>query len=33
MLVYTLLPLAWLVINATKTQDGLLNSFGLWFAR
>ncbi|GGK84172.1 ABC transporter permease [Sphaerisporangium melleum] len=32
MLVYTLLPLAWLVINATKTQEGLLNSFGLWFA-
>jgi multiple sugar transport system permease protein len=31
MLVYTLLPLAWLVINATKTQEGLLNSFGLWF--
>jgi multiple sugar transport system permease protein len=31
MLVYTLLPLVWLVINATKTQDGLLNSFGLWF--
>ncbi|MFI7454779.1 carbohydrate ABC transporter permease [Nonomuraea sp. NPDC049714] len=32
MLVYTLLPLAWLVINATKTQEGLLGSFGLWFA-
>jgi multiple sugar transport system permease protein len=32
MLVYTLLPLVWLVINATKTQEGLLNSFGLWFA-
>ncbi|GAA1304266.1 carbohydrate ABC transporter permease [Streptomyces sanglieri] len=31
-LVYTLLPLAWLVINATKDQNGLLNSFGLWFA-
>ncbi|GAA2309570.1 carbohydrate ABC transporter permease [Nonomuraea roseoviolacea subsp. roseoviolacea] len=31
MLVYTLLPLAWLVINATKTQEGLLGSFGLWF--
>jgi multiple sugar transport system permease protein len=31
MLVYTLLPLVWLVINATKTQEGLLNSFGLWF--
>ncbi|MGW8888638.1 carbohydrate ABC transporter permease [Streptomyces sp. NPDC055749] len=31
-LVYTLLPLAWLVINATKDQNGLLDSFGLWFA-
>jgi multiple sugar transport system permease protein len=31
MLVYTLLPLVWLVINATKTQEGLLGSFGLWF--
>ncbi|MFC4117759.1 carbohydrate ABC transporter permease [Nonomuraea zeae] len=31
MLVYTLLPLAWLVINATKTQEGLFGSFGLWF--
>ncbi|MFF7585989.1 carbohydrate ABC transporter permease [Kitasatospora purpeofusca] len=31
-LVYTLLPLAWLFINATKDQNGLLNSFGLWFA-
>ncbi|WP_079036879.1 MULTISPECIES: carbohydrate ABC transporter permease [Streptomyces] len=31
-LVYTLLPLAWLFINATKTQKGLLDSFGLWFA-
>jgi multiple sugar transport system permease protein len=30
-LVYTLLPLAWLAINATKTQDGLMDSFGLWF--
>ncbi|MET9433254.1 carbohydrate ABC transporter permease [Streptomyces sp. NPDC006551] len=30
-LVYTLLPLVWLVINSTKDQEGLLNSFGLWF--
>lgn len=29
---YALIPLAWLVINATKTQDGLFNSFGLWFS-
>ncbi|WP_049559582.1 carbohydrate ABC transporter permease [Nonomuraea sp. SBT364] len=32
MLVYTLLPLAWLLINASKTQEGLFGSFGLWFA-
>ncbi|MEV6010981.1 carbohydrate ABC transporter permease [Streptomyces sp. NPDC051976] len=30
--VYTLIPLAWLFINATKTQPKLLNSFGLWFS-
>lgn len=30
-LLYSLVPLAWLVINATKTQDDLLSSFGLWF--
>ncbi|CAN5268554.1 carbohydrate ABC transporter permease [soil metagenome] len=30
--VYTLLPLAWLVINSTKTQAALLSSFGLWFS-
>ncbi len=30
-LVYSLLPLVWLVINATKTQEGLFTSFGLWF--
>ncbi|MFK3979039.1 carbohydrate ABC transporter permease [Micromonospora sp. NPDC050397] len=30
-LVYSLIPLVWLVINATKTQDGLFTSFGLWF--
>jgi len=28
---YSLIPLAWLVINATKTQPGLFSSFGLWF--
>lgn len=31
MLVYTLVPLVWLFINATKTQQGLFTSFGLWF--
>ena len=32
MAIYSLVPLAWLVINATKSPDGLLDSFGLWFA-
>jgi multiple sugar transport system permease protein len=32
MLIYTLLPLVWLFVNATKTQDGLFDSFGLWFS-
>lgn len=31
MAIYALVPLAWLLINATKTQDGLFSSFGLWF--
>ncbi|QGV77013.1 carbohydrate ABC transporter permease [Streptomyces ficellus] len=30
-LVYTLLPLGWLVINSTKNQRDLVTSFGLWF--
>jgi multiple sugar transport system permease protein len=30
-IIYSLVPLAWLVINATKTQSGLFTSFGLWF--
>ncbi|MCB2177771.1 MAG: carbohydrate ABC transporter permease [Actinomycetales bacterium] len=30
--VYALLPLAWLLINASKTQPELLHSFGLWFS-
>jgi multiple sugar transport system permease protein len=29
--IYSLLPLFWLVVNATKSQDSLLSSFGLWF--
>jgi multiple sugar transport system permease protein len=28
---YSLVPLVWLAINATKSQDGLFTSFGLWF--
>ncbi|MCA5894233.1 carbohydrate ABC transporter permease [Isoptericola sp. NEAU-Y5] len=30
-LVYSLVPLAWLLVNATKTQADLFSSFGLWF--
>jgi multiple sugar transport system permease protein len=30
-LVYSLIPLAWLLVNSTKTQAGLFDSFGLWF--
>ncbi len=31
MLVYALLPLFWLVVNASKTQGALFSTFGLWF--
>ena len=31
-LIYTLLPLFWLIINATKTQNDLFTTFGLWFS-
>ncbi|GAB3443025.1 carbohydrate ABC transporter permease [Streptomonospora sediminis] len=31
-LVYSLVPLIWLAINATKTQADLFDSFGLWFS-
>jgi multiple sugar transport system permease protein len=31
-LLYSLVPLAWLAISATKTQEGLARSFGLWFS-
>ncbi|MGY5034043.1 carbohydrate ABC transporter permease [Streptomyces sp. 900116325] len=30
-LLYSLVPLVWLIISATKTQVGLAHSFGLWF--
>ena len=29
--VYTAVPLLWLVVNASKTQADLFDSFGLWF--
>src|SRR5205823_8964406 len=31
--VFTLIPLAWLAINATKTQADIFESFGFWFSR
>jgi multiple sugar transport system permease protein len=31
-LLYSLIPLLWLVINSTKTQSDLFGSFGLWFS-
>ncbi|MCZ4507673.1 carbohydrate ABC transporter permease [Streptomyces sp. ActVer] len=31
-LLYTVVPLVWLVISATKTQEGLGDSSGLWFS-
>ncbi|MBO0807051.1 MAG: carbohydrate ABC transporter permease [Actinobacteria bacterium] len=30
---FTLVPIAWLVINSTKTQSNLFETFGFWFAR
>ncbi|MFD5464219.1 carbohydrate ABC transporter permease [Kitasatospora sp. NPDC127059] len=32
LVLYTLVPLAWLVISATKTQKDLLGSPGVWFS-
>lgn len=32
MLVYSLLPLFWLIVNSSKTQESLFSSFGLWFS-
>jgi len=29
--IYSVVPLAWLIINATKDQASLFSSFGLWF--
>ncbi len=31
MAAYILLPLFWLVVNSTKSQQALLSTFGLWF--
>jgi multiple sugar transport system permease protein len=31
--VFILIPVVWIVINSTKTQTNLFQSFGFWFAR
>jgi multiple sugar transport system permease protein len=31
--IFTLAPLVWIVINSTKTQFNIIQSFGFWFAR
>lgn len=31
-ILYSFVPLAWLVISSTKTQQSLIGSFGLWFS-
>jgi multiple sugar transport system permease protein len=31
--VFTLVPIAWIVINSTKTQSNIFETFGFWFAR
>ncbi|WP_082177475.1 carbohydrate ABC transporter permease [Arthrobacter sp. RIT-PI-e] len=31
-LIYSLVPLVWLLINSSKTQSDLFSSFGLWFS-
>jgi multiple sugar transport system permease protein len=30
---FTLVPIVWLIINSTKTQANLFETFGFWFAR
>ena len=30
--VFTLIPIAWILINSTKTQSNIFESFGFWFA-
>ncbi len=31
--IFTLAPVAWILINSTKSQSGIFGSFGFWFAR
>lgn len=30
--IYTLVPIVWVIVNATKTQENILTTFGFWFA-
>jgi multiple sugar transport system permease protein len=30
--IFTLIPIVWIIINSTKNQSNLLESFGFWFA-
>jgi multiple sugar transport system permease protein len=30
---FTLIPVAWVIINSTKTQSNIFQTFGFWFAR
>jgi len=30
--IFTLIPIAWLIINSTKTQANIFETFGFWFA-
>ena len=30
--IFTLVPIAWIVINSTKTQANIFETFGFWFA-
>ena len=30
--IFTLIPIVWLIINSTKTQANIFESFGFWFA-
>jgi multiple sugar transport system permease protein len=31
--IFTLIPVAWILINSTKTQANIFETFGFWFAR
>ncbi len=31
--IFTLVPIAWILINSTKTQANIFETFGFWFAR